>query len=59
MADGTGDKVKGDLKQAGGDLTGDKDLKNEGRVDKASGNVKDAVNSVADKAKGLVGKDRR
>jgi len=59
MADGTGDKVKGDLKQAGGDLTGDKDLKNEGRVDKASGNVKDAVNSVAEKAKGLVGKDRR
>ena len=51
MADATGDKVKGDLKQAGGDLTGDKDLKNEGRVDKASGNVKDAVNSVTDKAK--------
>ena len=59
MADSTGDKVKGDLKQAGGDLTGDKDLKNEGRVDKASGNVKDAVNSVADKAKGVLGKDRR
>jgi uncharacterized protein YjbJ (UPF0337 family) len=58
MGDGTTDKVKGDLKQAGGDLTGDKDLKNEGRVDKASGNVKDAVNSVADKAKGIVGKDR-
>jgi uncharacterized protein YjbJ (UPF0337 family) len=60
MADGRGDKVKGDLKQAGGDLTGDKDLKNEGRVDKASGNVKDAVNSVADGAKRIVGKkDRR
>ena len=59
MADGTGDKVKGDLKQAGGDLTGDRELKNEGRVDKTSGNVKDAVNKVADKAKGLVAKDRR
>jgi uncharacterized protein YjbJ (UPF0337 family) len=59
MADGTGDKVKGDLKQAGGDLTGDKDLKNEGRVDKASGNVKDAVNSVADGAKRIVGKKDR
>ena len=58
MADGTGDKVKGDLKQAGGDLTGDKDLKNEGGVEKASGNVKDAVNKVADGAKGIVGKDR-
>jgi uncharacterized protein YjbJ (UPF0337 family) len=59
MADGTGDKVKGDLKQAGGDLTGDKELKNEGRVDKASGNVKDAVNSVADGAKRIVGKKDR
>ena len=59
MADGTGDKVKGDLKQAGGDLTGDKDLKNEGRVDKASGNVKDAINRVADGAKRIVGKRDR
>jgi uncharacterized protein YjbJ (UPF0337 family) len=59
MADGTGDKVKGDLKQAGGDLTGDKDLKNEGRVDKASGSVKDAVNRVADGAKRIVGKRDR
>lgn len=59
MADGTGDKLKGNLKQTGGDLTGDKDLKNEGRVDKASGNTKDAVNKVADTAKGLLGKDRR
>ena len=58
MADGSGDKLKGNLKQTGGDLTGDKDMKNEGKVDKASGNVKDAVNSVADKAKGVVGKDR-
>ena len=59
MADGTGDKVKGNLKQAGGDLTGDKELKNEGRVDEASGNVKDAVNSVADGAKKIVGKKDR
>jgi uncharacterized protein YjbJ (UPF0337 family) len=52
MADGTGDKLKGNLKQTGGDLTGDKDLKNEGKVDKASGNVKDGINKVADKLKG-------
>ena len=57
MGDGTGDKLKGDLKETGGDLTGDQDLKNEGKVDKASGNVKDAVGDVADKAKGVVGKD--
>ena len=58
MGDATTDKVKGDLKQAAGDLTGDKDLKNEGRVDKASGNVKGAVNSVTDKVKGAIRRDR-
>ena len=58
MGDGTGDKLKGDLKETGGDLTGDQDMKNEGKVDKASGNVKDKVGDVADKAKGIVGKDR-
>ena len=57
MADATGDKAKGSIKKAGGELTGDKDLKNEGRVDKASGNVKDAVNSVTDKVKGTIRKD--
>ena len=58
MADSTGDKVKGDLKQAGGDLTGDKDLKNEGRVDEATGKVKSAVGDVSDKAKDVVSGDR-
>ena len=57
MGDGTGDKLKGDLKQTGGDLTGDKDLKNEGKVDRATGSVKDKVDDAADKAKGIVGKD--
>jgi len=57
MADATGDKAKGSMKKAGGELTGDKSLKNEGRVDRASGNVKDAVNSVTDKAKRALRKD--
>jgi uncharacterized protein YjbJ (UPF0337 family) len=57
VADATGDKVKGDLKQAGGDLTGDKSLKNEGKVDKAAGNAKDAVNTVTDKVKDALRKD--
>ena len=51
MGDGTTDKLKGDLKQLGGDATGDESLKNEGKVDKASGNVKDAVGGAADKVK--------
>ena len=33
------DEAKGRVKEAAGDLTGDKDLKNEGKVDKAAGSV--------------------
>ena len=55
MADGTGDKLKGNLKQTGGDLTGDKDLKNEGKVDQASGTVKHGVDKVKD---AITGKDK-
>ena len=57
MSDGTMDEAKGRLKQAGGDLTDDQDLKNEGKVDKAEGTVKDKADDVADKAKDIVGKD--
>ena len=48
---GTTDKAKGRIKEAAGALTGDKKLKNEGKVDRAAGAVKDAVGKVADKAK--------
>jgi uncharacterized protein YjbJ (UPF0337 family) len=58
MGDGTKNDLKGRVKEAGGDLTGDKDLKREGKVDRATGSVKDAVGDVADKAKDVVGKDR-
>ena len=58
MGDGTSDDMKGRVKEAGGDLTGEKDLKNEGKVDRASGKAKDAVGDAADKVKGAVGKDR-
>jgi uncharacterized protein YjbJ (UPF0337 family) len=51
MGDGTSDDVKGRLKEAGGDLTGDKDLKNEGKVDRASGAAKDKIGDAADKVK--------
>lgn len=54
MGDGTKDNLKGDLKELGGDVTGDKSLKNEGKVDKASGSVKDAVGGAADKVKDVV-----
>jgi uncharacterized protein YjbJ (UPF0337 family) len=48
------DDLKGRVKEAAGDLTGDKDLKNEGKVDKATGAVKEKVGEVADKVKDVV-----
>ncbi|MEY2443068.1 MAG: hypothetical protein QOJ46_2494 [bacterium] len=57
MGDGTADEAKGRLKEAAGDLTGDQELKDEGKVDRASGKAKDAVGGAADKAKDLLRKD--
>ena len=57
MGDGTKDEAKGRLKEAGGSLTGDDGLKREGKVDRATGTVKDAVGDVSDKAKDIVNKD--
>jgi uncharacterized protein YjbJ (UPF0337 family) len=55
MGDGAVDKTKGKLKKATGELTDDKDLKNKGRVDKASGKVKDKVGDARDAAKDAIG----
>jgi uncharacterized protein YjbJ (UPF0337 family) len=57
MGDGTTDDLKGRVKEAGGDLTGDQDLKNEGKVDRASGTVKDKVGDAADTVKDALRKD--
>jgi uncharacterized protein YjbJ (UPF0337 family) len=54
MSDGTTDDLKGRVKEAAGDLTDDKDLKNEGKTDRASGKVKDAIDDVKDKADDVV-----
>ena len=58
MGDGAKDDAKGRIKEAGGSLTGDDSLKREGKVDRASGKVKDAVGGVSDKAKDAVNPDR-
>ena len=42
------DKAKGRVKEAAGALTGDRHLKNEGRVDHAKGSAKNAVDKVRD-----------
>jgi uncharacterized protein YjbJ (UPF0337 family) len=48
------DDIKGRAKEAVGDLTDDKDLKNEGRADRASGKAKEFIDKAEDKAKELV-----
>ena len=57
MGDGTKDDLKGRAKEAGGDLTGDKSLKNEGKVDRATGSVKDAAGDAGDKVKDTLRRD--
>lgn len=58
MTDQKTDEAKGRAKEAAGSLTGDKDLKREGKAEKASSSVKEkaekAVDAVKDK---LTGKD--
>ena len=49
---GETDQAKGRIKQAAGDLTDDKDLKREGKVDEAAGKVKDGVDKIKDKITG-------
>jgi uncharacterized protein YjbJ (UPF0337 family) len=60
MSGGSVDEGKGRLKEAAGSLTDDQSLKNEGKVDKATGSVKDAVDGASDKIKDAVrgGDDR-
>lgn len=51
------DELEGRIKEAAGDLTGDKDLQREGKVDQASGKAKDAIDSASDKAKDALNRD--
>lgn len=48
------DEAKGRAKEAAGALTDDDDLKSEGKVDKASGKVKDVVDNVKDKVEDAI-----
>jgi uncharacterized protein YjbJ (UPF0337 family) len=60
MADGPSnmDEAKGRLKQGAGDLTGDDDLKREGKADEGAGKVKEGVDKVTDKVKDVLGRDK-
>lgn len=48
------DQAKGRVKEAAGDLTGNDDLKNEGKGDQAAGKVKEVARDVGDKAEEVV-----
>jgi uncharacterized protein YjbJ (UPF0337 family) len=58
MSNGKTDKMKGRAKEAVGDLTDDDDLKHEGKVDKASGTIKEKVDKAGDKLKDAVNPNR-
>ncbi len=51
------DDAKGRVKEAAGNLTGDKDLQREGKVDQAGGKAKDSIEKATDKVKDLLHKD--
>ena len=46
--------MKGRIKEAAGDITGDKSLKREGQMDQASASTKKAIDDVADTLKDVV-----
>ncbi len=50
------DESKGRVKEAAGALTGDDDLKNEGKVDQGSGKVKETLDKATDKVKDVLRK---
>ncbi len=58
----TADEIKGRAKEAAGDLTDDKDLQREGKVDqagaKAKGKVEEVVDKVKDKVEDVLNRDK-
>ena len=52
---GTTDEAKGRVKEAAGDLTGDKDMQREGKTDEAAGKAKDAVDKGTESSETFTG----
>ena len=53
-----GEESKGRLKEAAGAVTGDDEMKREGKTDQKSAQTKQKVNEGIDKVKDAVNKDR-
>ena len=54
MSGGKTDELKGRVKEAAGALTGDENLKGEGRVDQTVGKIKQKTDEIIDKIKEAV-----
>ena len=48
------DEIKGRMKQAAGNLTGDEDLEREDKSDRTGSTAKEKINTAKDKAEDLV-----
>ena len=48
------DDLKGRVKEAAGDLTDNDDLKREGKIDQASGTIKEKIGDAKEKAEDVV-----
>jgi len=51
---GKSDELKGRVEEAAGVLTGDNKLRRQGKLDETTGKVKQVVEKVIDKTKGIV-----
>jgi uncharacterized protein YjbJ (UPF0337 family) len=51
------DEAEGRIKEAAGDLTGDKHLQREGKVDQTAGKAKNVVDDASDKVKDTLDRD--
>ena len=49
--------AQGRVKEAAGSVTGDGDLKREGKLDQAGEKIKSGIDDVADKAKDVLDRD--
>jgi len=54
MSGHKGEETKGRLKEAAGDLTGDKSLEREGKADRASAATKKTVDKATDAVKNVI-----
>lgn len=55
MSEHKSEEMKGRVKEAVGDITGDKDLQREGKIDQASAATKKTVDKAADAVRDAIG----